>query len=298
MYLHEPLVVALHGAIGTQGAAVARRLLRDGHRVRAIVPRPDGVWRVPSGSLAVVADMLFVETLARAYAGADVVVVQLPLVFDERALLQARRVAEALQHSQVRHVVFNTGGPVPAEPFGVPYLDARRVFAEELEGAPFTSTIVEPVAELMESLLAPWLAPLLDVGVLAHPLPDELPVPWLALDDLAGEVAQAVEYAEPGRYAIRGPELLTGEETADALAAGYERPVRWETIRPVEYGEMMRRHTGDRIALGVAGMFSAMAERLPPIEPDPSRLRQGGIDLESWARTQMRHEVRSLAAVV
>lgn len=295
MYLPDSSVVALHGAIGPQGAAVARRLLRDGHGVRAIIPRPDGVWRVPSGSMAVVADMLFVETLARAYAGADVVVVQLPLVFDERAVLQARRVAEALRHSEVRHVVFNTGGPVPAEPLGVPYLDARRVFADELADAPFTSTILEPVGELMEHLLAPWLEPLLDVGIIAYPLPAERPLPWLALDDLAGELAGAVSDPEPGRYAICGPEPLTGEEAAAALASAHGRSMRWETVDPVEYGGMMRRHTGDRIALGIAGMYAALNRALPTA-PDPIRLRVGETDLESWARSHVRPGVRALAA--
>lgn len=295
MYMRDPLVVALHGAVGAQGAAVARHLLSAGHRVRAVVRRADGVYRVPSGSVPVVADMLYIESLARAYAGADAVVVQLPLVFDERAVLQARRVAEALRHSKVRHVVFNTGGPVPAAPGGVPYLDARRVLVKELEGAPFTTTILEPVGELMEQLLAPWLAALLDVGVIVSPLPAERRVPWLALDDLAEGVARAVTGAGPGRFAIGGPEALTGEEAADALAAAHERPVRWETIHPFEYGEMMRRHTGDRIALGMAGMYDALVRGPLPV-PDPARLRVGETDLESWARARVRPGVRALAA--
>lgn len=180
----------------------------------------------------------------------------------------------------------------------MPYLDARRLLAEELEDAPFRSTIVEPVGELMEQLLAPWLAPLLEVGVIAYPLHAELPVSWLALDDLADELADAVTEAKPGRYAICGPEPLTGEEAADALASAYARPVRWETIDPVEYGEMMRRHAGDRNALGTAGMYAALGRGPLPTAPDPARLRVGETDLESWARARVRPGVRALAAAV
>ena len=162
----------------------------------------------------------------------------------------------------------------------MPYLDARRLLAEELEDAPFRSTIVEPVGELMEQLLAPWLAPLLEVGVIAYPLPAELPVSWHALDDLADELAGAVTEAKPGRYAICGPEPLTGEEAADALASACARPVRWETIDPVEYGEMMRdrpRVVGARSR--AAGGSRARRRRLSGGSRGSAALAQGDVDL-------------------
>jgi len=36
------MLIAVHGATGTQGAPVVRRLLADGHRVRAIGRDPEG----------------------------------------------------------------------------------------------------------------------------------------------------------------------------------------------------------------------------------------------------------------
>jgi hypothetical protein len=52
---------------------------------------------------------------------------------------------------------------------------------------------------------------------------------------------------------------------------------------------MIRRHTSDEIADGVAGLYAGMAQGPPPPAPDPARLRRGRSDLETWARAQLRH---------
>lgn len=77
-----PTVVAVHGATGTQGAPIVRRLLGDGHHVRAIARSPDGL---PAECEPFPADPLTIDQLTRAYVRADAVVVQLPLTFDDRA---------------------------------------------------------------------------------------------------------------------------------------------------------------------------------------------------------------------
>lgn len=136
----SPLVVALHGATGTQGLPVARRLRDDGHRVRALSRHADCSQRLPAGCEPCVADLLDADTLARAYAGADVVIVQLPQVFDELAVRQAENVVQALGRATVERVIFNTGGPSPTQLTGVPYLDARAVLIQALQAARFNAT--------------------------------------------------------------------------------------------------------------------------------------------------------------
>jgi uncharacterized protein YbjT (DUF2867 family) len=59
--------IAVHGATGSQGAPVAALLSAAGHRVRPL-------------SRATGADLLELASLEAAYAGADAVVLQLPLV--------------------------------------------------------------------------------------------------------------------------------------------------------------------------------------------------------------------------
>lgn len=273
-----PLTVAVHGATGTQGAPVVRRLLRDGHRVRAIARRPDGL---PAGCEPFPADALTPGALDRAYDGVDAVVVQLPLVFDDRAFAYAEQVIEALRRSEVRRVAFNAGGPVPDRPIGVPFVDAKTALVQALEDGPCSATIVEPVAGYMENFSGPWSVPLVRDGVVAYPLPADLPVPWLALDDVAEHVASALSNGEPSRMLVSGPRPLTGAETADAFARALGRPMRYDAIDAGAYGDLIRPHLGDHAADGVAAAYAGGSPL--PAAPDPARLRTGRTDLQTWA---------------
>jgi uncharacterized protein YbjT (DUF2867 family) len=291
MSSHTPLLIAVHGATGVQGSAVARRLLDDGHYVRAVARHPSRSLGMPVGCDPFSADVADVDALARAYAGADAVYVQLPLVFDETAIVQAERVVEALRREEVRRVVFNTGGPLPAEPVGVPYLDARVALARALSEGRFTATLIGPAGPYMENLAAPWSAPLVNDGVIAQPLPAELPLPWVALTDLAEHVAAAVRGPGHSPRLISGPLALTGHQAADALSVALERPVRWETIEPAEYEEMMRPFLGD----AAEGLSRHYASAVPLPEPAPADLRHGRTGLGAWASTEVWHEAGLLA---
>src|SRR5918997_2528517 len=97
--------IAVHGATGSQGAPVAALLTDAGYGVRP-VSRTSGAELLDRGSLEI------------AYAGVDAVVLQLPLVYDERALQMGENAARAAEAAGVRHLVINTGGPLPPQPIG------------------------------------------------------------------------------------------------------------------------------------------------------------------------------------
>src|ERR671910_2059617 len=101
--------ITVHGATGSQGAPVAALLTAAGHDVRPAT-RASG------------ADLGDRASLEAAYAGADAIVLQLPLVYDERALAMGENAARAAEAAGVRHLVINTGAPLPPEPIGVPFL--------------------------------------------------------------------------------------------------------------------------------------------------------------------------------
>jgi uncharacterized protein YbjT (DUF2867 family) len=147
----------------------------------------------------------------------------------------------------------------------------------------------------MENLSAPWSAPLVSDGVIAHPLPAELPLPWVALADLAEHVAAAVRGPGQQRGLISGPRALTGDEAADALSVALARPVRWETIEPAEHEEMMRPHLGDHAAEALSRHFDVLAAGLTLAEPDPVDLRCGRTGLGAWASSQVWDEAGLLA---
>jgi uncharacterized protein YbjT (DUF2867 family) len=265
--------IALHGATGSQGAPVAAALLAAGHSVRPVT-RSAG------------ADLEDRASLEAAYAGADAVVLQLPLVYDERALAMGDNAARAAEAAGVRHLVINAGGPLPREPIGVPFLDSRlRAAAADVP----LVTVLQPTTYL-ENLSNPWSAQRVAVdGVIAYPLPAEAPVTWVSVKDVAIAIERALDRSVAGRFALPG-EPRNGDELARSVGEGIGRRLRWQTISPEAFADALRPHLGDHAADGTAAVYRMLAEMppAPPADPTPARkaLDWAPRDPTTWAREE------------
>jgi uncharacterized protein YbjT (DUF2867 family) len=124
-------------------------------------------------------------------------------------------------------------------------------------------------------------------GVVAYPLPEAVPVPWVTLDDLAALVADLLvdDAPAPVRLLV-GPEALTGDALAAEVAAATGRGTRFRTIAPDEYEAMLRPHLGAEAAAGIAGFYAAALEGPPPPAPDPALVVQGPTRVRDWAAAQ------------
>ena len=276
--------VVVHGAGGTQGAAIVRRLRAAGHRIRAVGrnPRVDADPAVEP----VRADLLDLESLVAAYTGAAAVVVQLPLDFTDDAVHKAGTVLAALEKAAVPRAVFNTAaGLPPSEPVGFPFVDARVRLSTGLARAVGMAAVVGPAGPYLENLAAPWSRPLvLERGEVRYPLPAGAPVPWTAADDLGDAVAGLVgAAAPPAATVVAGPVAVTGPELAEQLAAGIGRPVRWHTIEADDYERMLLPHLGAATAAGVAAAY-----RHPAPPPGPALVTPGSIGIGDWASRHLR----------
>jgi uncharacterized protein YbjT (DUF2867 family) len=273
----------VHGATGTQGTAIVRRLHAAGHRIRSVARHPragadPAVEPFP-------ADLLDLDALVAAYAGADVVVIQLPLNFAADAVRQADTVLTALAKAGVPRAVFNTGGGVPpADPVGVPFVDARVRLAAGLPSTVPVTSVVGPASTYLENLVAAWSRPLVHAhGELRYPLPEELPNAWVAADDLGAVIADLAVAATPAAARlVSGPSALTGHEVAAEIEAATGRPVRWHTIEPHEYARMLAPHLGQETAEGIADAYGSPA---PP--PDPTLIVRGPTTVRAWAARQI-----------
>jgi uncharacterized protein YbjT (DUF2867 family) len=263
--------IALHGATGSQGAPVAALLTAAGHSVRPAT-RDAGV------------DLEDRASLEAAYAGADAVVLQLPLVYDERVLAMADNAARAAEAAGVRHLVINAGGQLPPQPIGVPFVDARhRAAAADVP----LVTVLLPTFYL-ENLSAPWSADrVVREGVIGYPLPAETPVPWVSAADVAIAAERAMTRSVAGWFALPGP-VATGHETARAVGDALGRPVSWEAVSPGAFGDLLRPHLGDHAADGTAAHYRMLAELPPAPAPDPGPARDAlewaPRDVATWAR--------------
>ncbi|MBG0564975.1 SDR family oxidoreductase [Actinoplanes aureus] len=266
--------VVVHGATGTQGQAIVRSLRAAGHRIRAVTRNPR-----PSTDPAV--QFVPADLLEQAYQGADAVVVQLPLDFTADTPGRADTILAALATAGVPRAIFNTGGGIPpADPIGVPFVDARIRLAAGLPHAVPVASVVGPASTYLENLAAPWSHRLLlDQGELRYPLPASVPNPWVAAADLGAAIADLITASTPpAARLVAGPSALTGPELAAEIEAAIGRPVRWHTIEPAEYARMLAPHLGDTIAAGIAGAYTNPA---PP--PNPALITHGLTSAKAWA---------------
>jgi uncharacterized protein YbjT (DUF2867 family) len=226
-------LVAVTGATGRQGGAVARHLLADGWRVRALTRDPSSAKAqelAAAGAEVMRVDMADIATLRPAFAGAHGVFnVQNPMKcgFDEE-VVQGRNVGDAAAEAGVRHVVYASAGTGESGT-GVRQWENKLVIRAHFESLGLPLTVLRPMA-LMELMTDKDLFPPVAVWHLMPKLMGgDRPVPWLCADDFGAVAARA--FAEPDRFVGADLALASDVRTID------ECRVWWRSV----YGRPPRR---------------------------------------------------------
>jgi uncharacterized protein YbjT (DUF2867 family) len=221
--------IAVCGATGRQGGAVARELLRRGWTVRALTRKPAraGAQRLQTlGARLVRADMDEPNSLRAAFAGAaGVFSVQNGIAsgFD-REIAQGRNVADAARESGVQHLVYGSAGPGRSGAgTGVPSWEAKVPVEEHIRGLGVRFTILRPTA-FMELMTDRSFYPAVGTWRIWPRLTGtDRPIPWLSVAD-TGAIAATV-FEEPERFEGRDLPLAADLRTLDECRALYRAAV-------------------------------------------------------------------------
>src|SRR5258708_9140904 len=224
--------IAVTGATGNQGGAVARRMLAESWHVRALTRDPDKPAAralAAQGAELVPGDMDRAENLAAAFQGADAVFSiqndRLPNVGIEGMLRQGRAVVDAAKAAGVRHFIFSSVSGVDQgagqKRFEVKYQVEQYVQAS---GVPYTILrLVSFMDNLNRSRPAILSGTLPGIGL----RPDQAQLP-VALEAIGGLTAPIL--ARPQEYLGRTVELagdkLTETQVAETLTRVIGRPVQ------------------------------------------------------------------------
>jgi uncharacterized protein YbjT (DUF2867 family) len=194
--------VAVCGATGRQGGAVARRLLESGWAVRALTRKPQGrpaQVLAALGAEVVRADMDDTSSVRRAFDGVDgVYSVQNGMVsgFDAE-VAQGRNVAEAAKAAGVKHLVYGSAGLGRAGT-GVPSWEAKLRVEEHVRALGLPFTILRPMA-FMELMTDPSFYPAVGTwSVWPRLTGEQRPIIWIAVEDV-GSIA-AIVFADRDRW--------------------------------------------------------------------------------------------------
>jgi uncharacterized protein YbjT (DUF2867 family) len=228
-------VIAVTGATGQQGGAVARKLLAEGWKVRALTRDGDKPAAQELASLDAeifAGDMEDRAELDAAFKGAyGVFSVQnfwLPNVGFEGEVRQGKNVAEAAKAAGVQHLVYSSVGAAHRG-MGQKHFDSKWIIEQYIQSLDVPYTIFRPAA-FFENFN--WeRANILNGTFNALGLRSEKERQLMAVEDVAAFVALA--FAHPEQYLGNTIELagdaLTDSQIADTFAKVIGRPVKLTT---------------------------------------------------------------------
>ena len=225
-------IIAVTGATGQQGGAVARKLLADGWKVRALtrdVDKPAVQELASLGAEVVSGDMDERAQLDAAFEGAyGVFSVQnfwLPNVGFEGEIRQGKNVADAAKAAGIQHLVYSSVGSAHRG-MGQKHFDSKWQIEQHIQALDIPHTILRPVA-FFDNFN--WERALILNGTFnALGLRPEKERQLIAVEDIA--VFVALVLANPSDYLGKTIELagdaLTESQLADTFAKVIGRPVK------------------------------------------------------------------------
>ena len=249
----------VHGATGAQGSPVLSALTTAGRSAIAAVRHPEAV---PDGIVARQVDLASAASLASVYEGADGVFIHLPMGAPEAAAAQARAVVEAVAQARPGRVVISTSGQIvdqPGSPLQATADSPIMTLIDGVTGSGVPTAVVAPRLYLENLLLPVVLGPVREEGVLRYPLPASFPVSWSSHLDVAEVVARLLTDASPttGTVGVGHLPGLTGPDLAAAFSSRLGREVRFESITPEAFGELITPFFGPTAA-PVVNLYRAL----------------------------------------
>ena len=145
-------IIAVTGATGQQGGAVARKLLAEGWKVRALtrdLNKPAAQELASLGAELVPGDMENRAELEAAFQGAygafSVQNYWLPNVGFEGEIRQGKNVADAAKAAGVQHLVYSSVGAAHRG-MGQKHFDSKWIIEQQIQSLNVPFTIMRPVA--------------------------------------------------------------------------------------------------------------------------------------------------------
>ncbi|HEX8435084.1 NmrA/HSCARG family protein [Archangium sp.] len=222
--MFQPLTVLVTGATGKQGGALARLLLKRGHRVLAFVRSPDSAAAKElehRGAELTPGDFDDPDSLERAMRGVDAVFA-MATPFDaaglEGEVRHGRHLIDSAKLARVRHFLYSSVAGAEQNT-GIPHFETKHVVEQHLHHSGLPYTIVAPVF-FMENFVGPSFSQRLHEGVLSLPLPPHAGLQMVPMADLAAFCARILEWPDEfiGRRLEVASDEVTGEQAAALIA--------------------------------------------------------------------------------
>jgi uncharacterized protein YbjT (DUF2867 family) len=275
---------AVTGITGQVGGAVARALIGNGQRVRAVVRDAEkGAAWARKGCEVAVADLDDAAALKNAFAGVEGVFFLLPPVFDPSPDFgEARRVISAVREAldAVRPAKVVSMSTIGAQALQPNLLQQHQLQEKSLGTLPLPITFLR-AAWFMEN--AAWdIAPARTTGVIPSFLyPLDKPVPMVATEDIGRVAAELLQETWQGRRVVElEGARLAPNDVAAAFARVLGRDVRMDVV-PRATWEALFKSQGMKNPEPRAQMLDGFNEGWIDFEGDASSTRKGTVSLDT-----------------
>ena len=284
--MFRPLTVLVTGATGKQGGALARLLLKRGHRVLAFVRSPDSPAAKEleqRGAELTPGDFDDPDSIERALHGVDAVFAMATPFADgglEGEVRHGRHLIDAAKLARVKHFLYSSVAGADQET-GIPHFDTKHVVEGHLRQSGLPYTIVAPVW-FMENFVGPSFAQRLHEGVLSLALPPHQGLQMIPMADLAAFCTRVLEWPDEllGRRIEVASDEVTGEQAAALISYVSGHKLRYEQA-PLEairsFSEDMGRMFEWFQRVGYHANISLLRRDYPEV---------GWHTFEDWARAQ------------
>ena len=251
--------ILVHGANSAQGSPVVSRLLKAGYQVRVFVRDRDKAQSLFPKNVEIATGTLEdKDSLKRANEGIERVFLVLPLEYRfDIATTQGHNAIEAARDAGVQLLVFNTSTSIPEQITDAAAFEIKREIQQYLyqSGVPF---IVLRPPVYMDNLASPWSLPsIVHQSVVAYPLPDNVKVPWISLDDTAALAATALAHPElaGSTFDIGGSEAVSGQEIAEQFTRVLGRSFTYQEIPIDAFEQGLNQAFGEPTGTEIAKIY-------------------------------------------
>jgi len=230
----ETKTILVAGATGQQGGAVARSLVKRGHRVLGLTRSELKVKELAKAGIEGVqgdlTDRSGLLPLLRNVHGFFIVTTPFGPDFSvhpEKEVQQGTAAIDAAKKVTVPHIVLTSVASADQDT-GIPHFESKVEVEQHLKTSRVPYTIARPVA-FMDNYTSPWMLSTLQRGTMEVPLPSRTPQQLVAVQDIGEIVARAFD--DP-RKAIGKTVELAGDDVAfgdvpSALSKKLGRPIRY-----------------------------------------------------------------------
>jgi uncharacterized protein YbjT (DUF2867 family) len=230
----ETKTILVAGATGQQGGAVARSLLKRGHRVIGLTRSASKLKALAAagieGAQGDLTQRASLAPLARNVDGFFVVTTPFGPDFSvhpETEVQQGTTAIDAAKAASVAHVVLASVASADRNT-GIPHFESKAKVEQYLRASRIPHTITRPVA-FMDNYTSPWMTSSLQRGIMEVPLPPTTRQQLVAVKDVGELVARAFDdpKAAIGKTVeLAGDELAFGDLPA-ALSKKLGHPIRY-----------------------------------------------------------------------